>query len=430
VRRFAVKIQKYVNKKLLLFFILIAAICTFILTYTKTKKSKTLISAVEKTMTDNVLKADTSKIIHSEETSNDKILTKIGKKELTVNSYYGVYDISKKKAGFAQMGLGKPVKEKWISVKPKKEYHIGVLLPHFEDEYWIAANYGIINYAKELGVKIKLYSVAGYIEFGNQKEQLQALAKDNKVDGIIFAALDNTKFDSDIANIVNSGKPIVELVNDINAPTISAKSLVPYYEMGYKAGEFVIKDAAEKDIKIAFFPGPEGSGWAPDTFNGFKDAISKLKKENQKIDISDPYYGDTRPKVQLLRVVSVLGKNNDYNYVVGCAPAVIQAEKFIAKDKEKFKNTKIVATYITGEVYGLIQKGTVLAAPSDQNIAQCRIALDMIVRILNGEKPGEDFPFQSGPEIPIIWQNNISQFKYEDLFGTKDYIPVLNHISE
>lgn len=424
------KIQKYVNKKLLLLFILIAAICTFILTYTKTKKSETLSSPVEKTMTDNVLKADTSKTIHSEETSNDKISTNIGKQELTVNSYYGVYDISKKKAGFAQMGLGKPVKEKWISVKPKKEYYIGVLLPHFEDEYWIAANYGIVNYSKELGVKIKLYSAGGYIEFGNQKEQLQALAKDNKVDGIILAALDNTKFDSDIASTVNTGKPIVELVNDINAPTINAKSLVPYYEMGYKAGEFVIKDTAGKDIKIAFFPGPEGSGWAPATYNGFKDAISNLKKENQRIDISEPYYGDTRPKVQLLRIVSVLERNSDYDYVVGCAPAVVEAEKFIAKNKEKFKNTKIVSTYISGEVYNLIDKGTVLASPSDQTIVQCRIALDMIVKILNGQKPGIDFPFQSGPDIPIISQDNIWQFKYEDLFGTRDYIPVLNHMNE
>lgn len=423
------KIEKYVNKKLL-FFILVPAICTFILTYEKVKKNEIFDSTVEKRMTDNVLKSDTLKIMRSVETSNNGISTKIGEQELIVNSYYGIYDISRERADRAQKGLGKPVKEKWSSVKPKKEYHIGVLLPNSEDEYWLTANYGLVNYAKELDVKIKLYSVGGYIEFGNQKEQLQTLARDNKVDGIIFAALDNTKFDSDIANTVNSGKPIVELINDINAHTISCKALVPYYEMGYKAGEFVIKDAAGKDIKIVFFPGPEGSGWAPATYNGFKDAISNFKKENQKIDISEPYYGDTRPNVQLLRIVSVLQKNNNYNYVVGCAPAVIQAEKFIAKNKEKFKNTKIVSTYISGEVYSLIDKGTVLAAPSDQTIVQCRIALDMIVRILNGEKPGIDFPYQSGPEIPVISKNNISEFKYEDLFGARDYVPVVNHMNK
>lgn len=424
------KIQKYVNKELLLLFILTVAIGTFILAYIKNEKNREINNVVEIMMPDNVTKEDTLENVKTVETSSNEISTKLCKQKLMVNSYYGVYDTTKKEYGYTLVGLGKPIKENWVSVKPKKEYQISVLLPHFEDKYWITANYGIINYAKELGVKVKLYTVGGYIEFGNQKEQLQALAKDNKVDGIIFAALDSTKFDLDIANIVNSKKPVVELVNDINAPKISAKAIVSYYEMGYKAGEFVASDAAGKNIKIAFLPGPEGSWWAPDTFNGFKDAISKLKKENQKIDISDPFYGDTRPNVQLLRVVSVLEKNNDYDYLVGCAPAVIEAEKFIATDKEKFKNIKLVSTYISSEVYDLIQKGTVLASPSDQTIEQCRIALDMMVRILNGEKPGIDFPFQSGPEIPIISQSNISQFKYEDLFGNKDYIPVLNHMNE
>ena len=302
------KIQKNVNKAPLLLFILIIAICIFIFINTKSEKNGEFNNMVEETMIENISKADTLKTMKTVETSEEQISTKIGEQKLTVNSYYGSYNISKKKRGFTLMGLGEPVKENWISVKPKKEYQIGVLLPHFEDKYWIAANYGIINYAKELGVKVKLYTVGGYIEFGNQKEQLQALAKDNKVDGIIFAALDSTKFNLDIANIVNSKKPVVELINDINAPKISAKSIVSYYEMGYKAGEYVVKDAAGKDIKIAFFPGPEGSGWAPDTFNGFKDAISKLKNENQKINISDPFYGDTRPEVQRLRVVSVLRK--------------------------------------------------------------------------------------------------------------------------
>lgn len=422
-------IKKYSSKNFFILLIFMAIICTCRVIYIKSEKDRETNNIVEKTMIDDSTKTETQKNIQTPRKNNDKVLSEIGKNRLIVNSYYGIYNPTNEGHGITSTGLGEEVRENWISVKPKKHYKIGVLLPHFEDKYWIAANYGIINYAKELGVEVELYTVGGYIEFGNQKKQLKALAKDNTIDGIIFASLDSTKFDSHIENIVNFKKPIVELINDINAPKISAKSIVSYYEMGYKAGESVIGDAGGKDIKIAFFPGPEGSGWAPDTFKGFKDAISKLQKNNQKIDISEPFYGDTRPTVQLLRIVSVLEKNNDYDYVVGCAPAVIQAEKFIEKDKEKFKNIKIVSTYITSEIYDLINKGTVLAAPSDQTIEQCRISLDMIVRILNGEKPGIDFPFQSGPEPPIISKDNISQFKYEDLFGKRDYIPVLNNMS-
>ena len=67
-----------------------------------------------------------------------------------------------------------------------------------------------------------------------------------------------------------------------------------------------------------------------------------------------------------------------------------------------------------------------LASPSDQPIIQCRIALDMMVRILNGEEAGKDFPFRSGPVIPVISKDNIAGYDYENLFGEKDYVPKID----
>lgn len=423
---FATKVGKYINRKLGLSILITSVVFVLGLAYIKNHKNIGSNDIVRKEKEEYVERERVSKSITTVETNDERILTQIGKKKLIVNSYYNIDAASNSKEG----DMRGVVKEKWRHIKPKKEYTIGVLLPHFEDQYWVSANYGIINYAKELGVKVKLYAVGGYIEFGNQKEELMDLAEDNKIDGIVFATLDNTKFNSDVENIVHNDKPIVALVNDINAPDISAKAIVSYYDMGYKAGEYVVEDSAGKDIKIAFFPGPKESGWASDTLNGFKDAVSRLKKNDQKIDISNPFYGDTRPDVQRLHITSVLENNDDYDYLVGCAPAVIEAEKFIAKRKEKFKNIRIVSTYMTSDVFNLIKKGAVLASPSDQTIQQCRIALDMIIRILNGEKAGVDFPFQSGPCVPIISRDNISQFKYEDLFGSKEYIPVLNHMDK
>jgi len=48
-------------------------------------------------------------------------------KEFKVNSYYGEYDVKKKKVGFPSESLKCPVSEQWISPKPKRNYHIGVL---------------------------------------------------------------------------------------------------------------------------------------------------------------------------------------------------------------------------------------------------------------------------------------------------------------
>lgn len=52
------------------------------------------------------------------------------------------------------------------------------------------------------------------------------------------------------------------------------------------------------------------------------------------------------------------------------------------------------------------------------------MAVDMLVRTLNGEKPGRDFPFRSGPFIPMITPDNIVRYPYEGLFGPRDYEPV------
>lgn len=347
--------------------------------------------------------------------------------ELQVNSYYGKYDVAQKKPGFPAPSLQGPVAETWITPTPKKPYRIGVLFPHLKDSYWVAADYGIMSHAKALGVNITLHEAGAYINFGNQKMQLTALATGKKVDGIILASVDYTKMDQTVAEVVNSGVPVIELINDIRAPKITAKSLVSFFEMGYKAGEFVINDSGGKALKIAFFPGPENSGWAPETYDGFNAAVSRLKHPNQQITMIGPFYGDTRPEVQALRLEQSLNKTENYqmDYIVGNAVAVVEAVNYLAQHRTNYPNTQIVSTYITPTVYEQMTQGTIAASPSDQTIDQCRIALDMMVRLLNGEQPGKDFPFRAGPIIPLITKDTLAQYRYEDLFGEKNFVPVV-----
>ena len=352
--------------------------------------------------------------------------------EIIVNSYYGKYDANKKKAGFPSESLEGPVTEKWITPKPKRNYHIGVLFPHLKDSYWVAANYGIITHAKELGVKITLHAAEGYIKFGDQREQLRSLAKKTKADGIILASVDYTKMDRFVAEVTDSGVPVIELINDITAPAIKAKALVSFFEMGYKAGKYVVKDSGGKDIRVAFFPGPRKSGWAPETYEGFMSAVSEHKKTGHKITVLEPSYGDTRPDVQSMRLNHCLDnpKNAEIDYIVGCAVAAVEAVRYLSKNREKHPKARIVSTYITITAYEQIKKGNIMASPSDQTTFQCVMALDMMVRLLNGEQPGKDFPFRSGPVIPVITKDNIGEYSYEYLFGEKDFAPVVHAMTK
>ena len=347
--------------------------------------------------------------------------------EITVNSYYGEYDANHKKAGFPSRSLLGPKSESWETPKPNKQYHIGVLIPHLQDSYWKTASYGIMRHAAELGLKITLYEAGGYGRVGDQRSQLNRLVNNLKVDGVILASVNYTKLDDPVAKSVDNGTPVIELINDIHAPKIQGKALVSFFEMGFKAGEFVLNHSGGKDIKVVFYPGPEESGWAPDTFHGFQSAIENRNNKEQKIIIVGPFYGDTRPGVQAMRIRHTLGQseNQDIDYVIGCATAVSEAVNYLEPNRDKLKKTKIVSTYVTDAVYDLIKKGDVLASPSDQTIQQTTVALDMMVRLLNGEQPGKDFPFRTGPVIPVISEHDIKNFSHKSLFDPRDFVPIV-----
>jgi protein TorT len=58
------------------------------------------------------------------------------------------------------------------------------------------------------------------------------------------------------------------------------------------------------------------------------------------------------------------------------------------------------------------------------------MAVDMMVRLLNGETPGDKeagFPFRSGPVIQIISKETMEQWSYERLFGPRGFKPVFRY---
>jgi len=336
-----------------------------------------------------------------------------------VNAYYGTYDVKGKKPGRPAESLVGPKLEDFVPpVKANKPYTIGVSFPHLKDPYWLAVDYGIITEAKRLGVGIELVAAGGYTELGKQVNQVENLAQQG-VDGIILASISYAGLDPVVGEIVKKGIPVIEVINDIQAPAITAKALVSFYDMGYHAGEFVVDDAKGKpEVNVVFLPGPAGSGWAPDTLDGFKEAI---KKFSGKINILAVKWGDTGKNAQLSLIEDALQTFPKIDYLVGNAVAADAAVGPLAEAGRK--EVKVVSTYIIPPLYDKIGKGLVAAAPSDLTVTQGQMAVDMMVRILNGEKPGKDFPFRAGPIIPTITKQNMDQYPYELLFGSRGFRP-------
>ena len=314
--------------------------------------------------------------------------------------------------------------ELWQRPQALQRYHIGVLFPTLNDSYWIAANYGIVTHAQRLGVAITLLDADGYTNFGDQRQQMEWLAANPDIHGILLATVDYSKMDPFVEQIIE--KPVIGLINDIHTNHVKAKSTYSFYAMGHRAAEYMFEDAAGRDIKVLILPGPEKSGWAEQYFEGIKDAITELKSPGQKVDASKPLYGDTRPKVQAIRIQFALDdpKNKDTNYILGNSVAAVEAVHFLDKHPEKFPHLKIISTYLTIEVYKEITKGRIIAAPIDKTIDQAEIALDLMVKYLNHEP----IPDKILPYISIITPGTLNEFNYEELFGTPGFKPVFDKL--
>jgi protein TorT len=52
--------------------------------------------------------------------------------------------------------------------------------------------------------------------------------------------------------------------------------------------------------------------------------------------------------------------------------------------------------------------------------------MDMMVRILDGQIPGKDMPFRIGPDVPIIHQKNVHEWKFERLFCPRDFKAIID----
>lgn len=321
---------------------------------------------------------------------------------------------------------GNEVDEVWQRPTPSKPYHVGVLFPTLNDSYWMAANYGIVTHARRLGVKITLFDADGYTNFGEQRRQLEWMAANPEIDGILLATVNYSKMDPFIERISN--KPVIGLINDIRTSHVKAKSTYPAFDMGYKATEYMLQDAEGKDISVCILPGPEKSGWAEQSHEGITAAIATLKKPNQQVRASMPLYGDTRPKVQAVRIHYFMDdpRNQNTSYILGNAVAAIEATNYLNNNRARHPQTKVIATYLTIGVYEAIIRGEIIAAPIDKTIDLSEIALDLMVRYLNGEK----VPHKVMPFVSIITPTTASDFSYERLFGERNFKPLFHTLQE
>jgi protein TorT len=234
-------------------------------------------------------------------------------------------------------------------------------------------------------------------------------------EAVVIGAISYDGLNNLVKEVRGKGVPVIDVINGMSSGDLSAKSLVSFGEMGYKAGEYIAKlhPKGSGTVKVAWFPGPPGAGWVEAGNEGFLSAV----KESD-IEVVETKYGDTGKEVQLKLVEDTLVAYPDIQYIVGTSPTTEAAVQLL-RDRGLSDQIKVLAYYFTPGVYENIKRGRVLAAPTDSAVIQGRVAIDQAVRILEGQ----DYMKHVGPELYVIDSTNIDSFHYESSLAPPDFKP-------
>lgn len=313
---------------------------------------------------------------------------------------------------------GKTVEVEYVPVeKASKPWNICVSFPHMKDAYWLGVDYGVVEEAKRTGVKMTLVEAGGYTELSNQISQIENCVSAG-ADAVVIGAISADGLNNLVSEVRKQGKPVIDVINGITSPDVSAKSLVSFYTMGHSAGEYLAEKhpAGSDPVKVGFFPGPAGAGWVEAANKGFHDAV-----EGTAVEVLEPKYGDTGKEVQQKLVEDVLQGNPDLRYVVGTA-VTAEAAQGLIRERGLVGEVDLLAFYMTPGVYEGIERGFILAAPADSMVIQGRIAIDQAVRLLEDKEVIKHV----GPEIFVVDQDNIGSVARENILPPAGFKPVFS----
>ena len=268
--------------------------------------------------------------------------------------------------------------------------------------------------SERLGVKMQLVEAGGYTNLNTQISQIEDCVARGS-DAVVIGAISYDGLNTLVKEIRSKGIPVIDVINGMSSPELSAKSLVSFGEMGYKAGEHIAKlhPKGSEPVKVAWFPGPPGAGWVEAGNKGFQEAVA-----GSAIEVVETKYGDTGKEVQSKLVEDTLEAHPDISYVVGTA-VTAEAAISLLRSRGLSDKVKIMSYYFTPGVYRGIKRGQILAAPTDSAVIQGRVAIDQAVRILEG-KPYEK---HVGPALYVIDSNNIDTFDRGSSLAPDDFKP-------
>lgn len=292
-----------------------------------------------------------------------------------------------------------------------RPWRLCIAYPHLKDAYWLNVNYGMVEEARRLGIGIQIVDAGGYPNVSRQIEQINACAEQD-VDALIVGPVSYENLSDSVIHVAKK-MPVIATVNDIADQGIAAKTGVSWRQMGELLGRYLAKahPKGSAPAKIAWLPGPQGSGWVYFNNVGFMAGI-----KDSAITVVTTKWGDTGKEVQRTLVQEVIEENPDIDYIVGNA-LMAEAAISIVREKKLKDRIKILSTYLTPGVFRGIRRDRIIASVTDSPVLQGRLSIDQAIRIL------EKAPYHKhvGPQLVLLDKNNINSLDLQHEFAPPSF---------
>lgn len=302
--------------------------------------------------------------------------------------------------------------------RAQKKWRIRVFIPHLKDDYWLGVNYGLIHEARRLEVSLSIFEAGGYDQLDIQRRQIENAIAESP-DGLIIGAISLDGLNDLVKKASEKGIPVLDLINGISSPYIAARAAVSFWDMGYQAGSYLrrLQEKRGQPLKLAWFPGPDGAGWVKAGDAGLREAIA-----GGAIEILDSRYGDTGSAVQAKLVEASLSEHAKGLDIVAGTAVTAEAAVKILRRRGLADSIKILSYYYGPGVHRGIRRGDITAAPSDLTVLQARIALDVMVRIL--EK--REYYKHVAPRVTVVDRDNIRSWDSSTTLAPRGFRPIFS----
>ncbi|MBS8584542.1 TMAO reductase system periplasmic protein TorT [Escherichia coli] len=275
-------------------------------------------------------------------------------------------------------------------LKAKRAWKLCALYPSLKDSYWLSLNYGMQEAARRYGVDLKVLEAGGYSQLATQQAQIDQ-CKQWGAEAILLGS-STTSFPDLQKQVANLS--VIELVNAIDAPQVKSRVGVPWFQMGYQPGRYLVQWAHGKPLNVLLMPGPDNAGGSKEMVEGFRAAIA-----GSPVRIVDIALGDNDIEIQRNLLQEMLERHPEIDVVAGTA---IAAEAAMGEGRNLKTPLTVVSFYLSHQVYRGLKRGRVIMATSDQMVWQGELAVEQAIRQLQGQSVSDNV----SPPILVMTPKN------------------------